>query len=131
MGWPPWEAASKPSDAAEPEPQQDNLNTLASIDNHDNHDNNDRDQRVKWALPILHVVVILTEKKTLEMDQEMKSAVDFLTSFLYDMKINKIACKDIAQFDISIRTCRMTLTEIRRIVYRKNYRDKHPNNPNS
>ena len=37
MGRPTWEATSKPSDAAEPEPQHDNLNTLVNIDNHDSH----------------------------------------------------------------------------------------------
>ena len=64
-------------------------------------------------------------KETLEMDTEMKVAVNFLTSFLYSMKNNNVTCDDIMQFDISIRTCRMTLTEIRRIVYRKMYRNKN------
>ena len=68
----------------------------------------------------------LTVKKTLAMDQEMKNAVEFLTSFLYDMKVNNISCENIQQFDTSITTCRMTLTEIRRIVYRKKYRDRQP-----
>ena len=56
----------------------------------------------------------------------MKNAVEFLTSFLYDMKVNNITCENIQQFDTSITTCRMTLTEIRRIVYRKKYRDRQP-----
>ena len=47
MGRLPWEAASKPSDAAELGSQQDNLNTLVSIDS---HDSNDIDQRAKWDL---------------------------------------------------------------------------------
>ena len=73
-----------------------------------------------------HIVYcyILTVKKTFAIDLEMKSAVDFLTTFLYDMQSNNVTCDNLMQFDTSIRTCRMTLTEIRRIVYRKRYRNE-------
>ena len=101
--------------------------SIVTIDSHDSLVSlltNDNDQRVKWELPIYYIDYILTVKKTFAMDLEMKSAVDFLTTFLYDMQTNDITCDNIMQFDISIRTCRMTLTEIRRIVYRKKYRSK-------